>query len=62
MIEKKIARNNKEFCAVILNDLSKAFDSVCHDLLIAKLNAHRFDQNTLKLIYDYLGDRSQNLK
>ena len=60
MIEKmKIARDNKEFCAAILTDLSRAFDCICHNLLIAKLNAYGFDRNTLKLIYGYLSDRSQ---
>ena len=63
MIEKmKIARENEEFCTVILTDLSKAFDCNCHDLLIAKLNAYGFDRNALKHIYDYLSDRSQKTK
>ena len=63
MIEKmKIARDNKEFCAAILTDLSKAFDCICHDLLIAKLNTYEFDRNALKLIYNYLSDRSQKAK
>ena len=55
----KIARDNKEFCAALLTDLSKAFDCICHNLLIAKLNAYGFDRNALKLIYDYLSDRSK---
>ena len=51
MIEKmKTDLDNKEFCAVILTNLSKAFDFICHDLLIGKLNAYRFDRNALKLI------------
>ena len=54
--------DNKEFCTAILKNLSKAFDCVYHDLLLAKLNAHGFDQNALKLIYDYLSDRSQKTK
>ena len=63
MIEKmKIARDKKEFCAAILTDLWKAFDCICHDLLISKLNAYGFDRNALKLIYDYLSDRLQKTK
>ena len=58
----KIAHDNKEFCAAILIDLSKTFDGVCHDLLIAKPIAYGFDRNALKPIYDYLSDRSQKIK
>ena len=32
------------------------------NLLIAKLSAYGFDRNALKLIYDYLSERSQNSK
>ena len=63
MIEKtKIARDIKECCAAILTDLSKAFDCICHNLLIAKLYAYGFGRNALKLIYYYLRDRSQKTK
>ena len=52
MIEKmKISRDNKQFCAAILTGLSKAFDYIPYDLLIAKLNAYGFDQEALKLIH-----------
>ena len=63
MIEKvKTAHYNKEFCAIILTDLSKVFDCISHDLLIAKLVAFEFDRNTPKLTYDYLSDKSQKTK
>ena len=63
MIEKmKASRDSKQFCAAILTDLSKAFDCICYDLLIAKLNAYCFDKKALKLIYDYLNGRSQKIK
>ena len=58
----KASRDNKQFCAAILTDLSKAFDCICYDLLIAKLNAYGFDKKALKLIYDYLNGRSQKIK
>ena len=43
-------------------DLSKAFDCLPHDLLIAKLEAYGFDRNTLKLFHSHLNDRKQVVK
>ena len=52
----------KEVCEAILTDLSKAFDCISHDLLMAKLNAYGFDQNALNDIHNYLFGRSQRTK
>ena len=43
-------------------DLSKAFDTLDHDLLIAKLHAYGFDRCALRLIKSYLSDRWQRVK
>ena len=48
--------------AALLTDLSKAFDCIPHDLIIAKLAAYGFDTNALKLIHNYLSNRKQNVK
>ena len=47
---------------MLLTDLSKAFDCLAHDLLIAKLHAYGFDNLSLKLIYSYLTDRKQRVR
>ena len=57
----KILRDNKQFCAAILRDLSKAFDCIPYDILIVKLNAYAFNQEALKLIHNianYVDDTS----
>ena len=50
---KKSVDNGGAFGA-LLTDLSKAFDCLPHELLIAKLDAYGFDKSSLKLIYSYL--------
>ena len=55
MIDKwKKAVDNNEVFGAILTDLSKAFDCICHDLLVAKLNAYGLSRPALKMIQDYL--------
>ena len=55
---KKSVDNGKAFGALLTN-LSKAFDCLDHELLIAKLNAYGFNLPSLKLIHDYLSNRTQ---
>ena len=43
----------------VLMDLPKAFDSVPHDLLLAKLAGHDADESFLCYIYSYLLNRKQ---
>ena len=43
-------------CAILM-DLSKAFDTINNDLLIAKLGAYGFGTESLKLIRSYLTNR-----
>ena len=46
----------------LLMDLSKAYDCVNHDLIIAKLEAYRVGENSLRLIQNYLSQRQQRVK
>ena len=43
-------------------DLSKAFDTLNHELLIAKLHAYGFEPDALSRIYAYLSNRWQRTK
>ena len=53
----KFGDNNKAF-RVLLTDLSKAFNCLSHDLLIAKLHAYGLDIDSFNL-EDYLSNRKQ---
>ena len=45
-----------------LNDLSKAFACINHELLIAKLHAYGLDHGSLSFIHSYLSHRKQRTK
>ena len=55
---KKAVDDNKVFGA-ILTDLSKAFDCICHGLLIEKLHAYELSLQAAKMIQDYLLNQKQ---
>ena len=40
--------DNKKYVGAILMDLSKAFDCIPHELLIAKMDAYGFSENETK--------------
>ena len=63
MIEKwrEVLRNGRETDEV-LTDLSHAFDSINHNLLIAKLNAYGVEESSLDFIHSYLTKRKQRTK
>ena len=46
----------------ILMNLSKAFDCLSHDLIIAKLHAFGLDHHNLKLMRSYLSNQHQRIK
>ena len=58
----KRALDNKKCVGAVLTDLSKAFDSLNHELIIAKFEAYGFHLEALVFIYDYLTKRTQRTK
>ena len=61
---------NKWYCKLdasfkvgaVLIDLSKAYDTLPRDLLIAKLAAHGLGNKSLKFLLSYLSNRKQRVK
>ena len=53
---EKYLDNNYAVTGVLM-DLSKAFDSVSHDLLIAKLEVYGIKENLLGYLHSHLSNR-----
>ena len=49
-------------CGVLFTNLSKVFDCLVHDFLIAKLEAYGFTYESLKIFNSYLTDRKRRTK
>ena len=53
--------NNKGIFGALLTDLSKAFDCIPYDLLIARLFAYGVDFKALNFIYSYINPLNANV-
>ena len=63
VIEKwKETLDGKSYTGALLMDLSKSFDIINHELLIAKLYDHEFSKDALKLIFNHMSDLWQRCK
>lgn len=58
----RACRDSKELVAVVSMDLSKAFDTIPHPLLLAKLKAYGLSDSACALFADYLNGRTQRVK
>ena len=58
LIERcKLCLDNKVICGAFLKNLSKSFDTINNELLIAKLHTNEFSIESLEVILSYLQDR-----
>ena len=48
-------------CAIFM-DLSKTFDTIHHELIIAKLGAYDFSQDALQYMRSFLTNRQQRVR
>ena len=54
--------DKRRYARILLTDLSKTFDCINHELLIAKLHAYGFSLESLTFIQSYLSNRIQRVK
>ena len=58
----EIIRRSEKFVGAVLKDVSKAFQSIPHNLLIAKIHAYGFSIDAVTCFYSYLKRRKQNVR
>ena len=60
--DRKLASDKGGRHGALLIDLSKDFNGLHHDLLIAKLHSYVFDIQVLKMLHNYFTNRKQRVK
>ena len=58
----KSAVDRKELVYIVTTDMSKAFDSLCHSLIVKKLETYGFGHNSLNLLKSYFDNRLNRVK
>ena len=53
--------DNNNFVAAAMLDLSKAFDSISHEILFKKLKAFNFDAKAISVVKNFLTNRIQKV-
>ena len=62
MLEKwKRGIDNEAYVSALFMGLSKAFDAINHELMLAKLKAYGFSTNALNFMHSYLKNRKQKV-
>ena len=63
MIEKwKQLLDKKGYAGAIIMDLSKAFNTINHELLLAKFYASSFSKHSILVVLSYLSNRKHRVK
>ena len=61
-VDWREALDERQTVSAVSMDLSKAFDTICHCLLLRKLEAYEILDHSLELIRSYLINRRQRVK